>query len=617
MMPPFCNCWTVENEKDFILSNFEENKSNFGTDRILKLSRNENLSQYSQNFKPNPVEISKSQKETIKKEIENLYQKDGLSSFSCAFCGGENCEEETPKKNSIIKGLNSDIFENCIYTSQRPSTVLIKKYNILQQFKKNKIKLIINCQIPGEHKYCGPNQGLELESGFTYCPSLFISEGINVLYYGFEEDSCPFTFDFMIDIVKNISYIIKYKNEKVFVHSHSGNDRSCLIVACFLIFYFNKTSEEAIEEIKQKRSKAFSKDCHIEYCKKFEIYVNILKTIFSAEKISINNFIKYQNELDFNLTDDNRIDNYLINLCQENKIFGENLNLYNKVINLKFIPKIIRECLSRILFLQRKGNVNIEKLYEVLNGKNKLDDSILLKLQKIKNDTNNNNFYIIKNNENLVLLTEIMFSWLNECVIECINPKKINEVWIILNRKFMKKNKNFNEIIENDDINLVKNDVKDMIYLIKGCLNTIEFELIKYISLFLRFIYPSGNNSNYEKLIQEYIRFLYKICLFLMGYNLDKVNALFYENNLKEKQEVRKLILIIELFIFYNDKKEEKKEINNINHNSQKINWVNSYYILKKEYEKEIYSDSVKDRELLFFEFKKDVDFYSIKNKIK
>ena len=62
----------------------------------------------------------------------------------------------------------------------------------------------------------------------------------------------------MLDIVKKISYAIKCKNGKVFVHGHSADGRSCLVVACFAIFYLNKTAEETIKEIRKKRKDAIN-----------------------------------------------------------------------------------------------------------------------------------------------------------------------------------------------------------------------------------------------------------------------------------------------------------------------------------------------------------------------
>ena len=62
---------------------------------------------------------------------------------------------------------------------------------MVKNFKINNIKLIINCEIHGEHPKCGPIKGLESDSGYTYSPSCFIEEDIDYLNCGFQEVSYP------------------------------------------------------------------------------------------------------------------------------------------------------------------------------------------------------------------------------------------------------------------------------------------------------------------------------------------------------------------------------------------------------------------------------------------
>ena len=94
-------------------------------------------------------------------------------------------------------------------------------------------------------------------------------------------------------------------------------------------------------------------------------------------------------------------------------------------------------------------------------------------------------------------------------------------------------------------------------------LTKVEYEIIKYLSLFLQIIYPTNNyfdESNlqnkeigfFNDMINEYKRFLYKLSLFLLGYNLDKINS--YPDYLSPSNELlhsKMLIFIFELFIFY------------------------------------------------------------------
>ena len=137
-----------------------------------------------------------------------------------------------------------------------------------------------------------------------------------------------------------------------------------------------------------------------------------------------------------------------------------------------------------------------------------------------------------------------------------------------------------------------------MINIIKNDLSKLEYETIKYISLFLQIIYPTNkfnkdSVNNIEKnniQIIEYKRFLYKFSLFLLGYNLDKVNSTlnkFYKS--KELLHSKMLIFIFELFIFYKN--------NNVNVND----------IVNKTI------DNTHENEDEFFKNKDNIDFNSIK----
>lgn len=256
-MSLFLSCCAQDLESN---ENQEKNKENLnksgGKERILRLNQQEN---FSENIKYFKITGEKNiYEKNTPQDIYNLNSQNKLIDFSnlCMFCGGKDCTSENyvKEKDCAIKGLISDLFYDCIFSSQRPNTALIKKYDLGKKFKEHNIKLMVNCEIHGEHPKCGPIKGLESDSGYTYSPSSFIEEGIDYLNCGFQEGECPPTLDFMLDIVKKISYAIKCKKGKVFVHGH----RSCLVVACFAIFYLNKTAEETIKEIRKKRKDAIN-----------------------------------------------------------------------------------------------------------------------------------------------------------------------------------------------------------------------------------------------------------------------------------------------------------------------------------------------------------------------
>ncbi|CAN0321566.1 unnamed protein product, partial [Discosporangium mesarthrocarpum] len=102
------------------------------------------------------------------------------SQVKCRFCGGKmclRCSEQCALrcKGAAVKGLHSHWITECIMAMQRPSTRLIKTYNIIEQFKTLGVTAVFNLTEAGEHPYCG--DGLEELSGFSYLPEDLMKEG--------------------------------------------------------------------------------------------------------------------------------------------------------------------------------------------------------------------------------------------------------------------------------------------------------------------------------------------------------------------------------------------------------------------------------------------------------
>ena len=606
-----------------------------GKDRILRLNQQESFQEYTKYFQNEDIKNIFDKDNSSPKDIFNLKQKNFLFSNSnpCYACGEENCKDEdfSSNKDFAIEGLNSSLFFDCIYASQRPSTALIKKYDLINFFIKNNIKLIINCQIHGEHPKCGPNKKLEPDSGYAYSPSEFMAEDIDVLNCGFEEETAPYTLDFMLDIVKKISYVIKYKNGRVLVHGHSANGRTCLVIVCFLIYYFNKTAKEALNIVRKKRENAINNDSQEEYANKFEIYVNILKKVFPRKQIAIDNHVKYQMDMDFSFGKSTEIP-YIISLIFKDYIKEKenNININKKlsnIINIKYVPKIIIICLDKIIQLKDKNLISNDYLYQILNGMNNISDEEIKQLESIKKQINKNNWELLINNENLSIIAELLFSWMNESVKECISPKKISILWnkcsLLLNENKYNKNINTNTNSNNNSVKknffnefmkgnylLTKDGIIEFLSLVQTIFSKTECELIKYISLFLILIYPKldPEDKNNKNTLKEFKRFIYKLCLFLLGYNLDKVNSLSNKNNLKEMKDVKRLILILEFFIFYVSKENNAiKSPNNANND-----WIQNYLNLKAKYN-ENNNNIDEDNIIEFFKKKPENGLISIK----
>ena len=585
----FCNFCSLmpENKSTVSLINEEYNEEEKKINAIKnKMKATESNNEKISNLRTT-LYTNSSKNYSPEKDIYGNSIFDMKNPYICIFCGGESCKYENPSKDikSDIDGLIANLYFNCVYASQRPCSILIKKYNLIEIFKMKRIKLIVNCQINGEHPYCGPNIGLEKEGGFTYSPSIFIAEGIEVLFKGFQDLTPPYTFSFMLDIVKRMAYIIKYKNGRVLVHCHAGNGRTGIVNLCFFIFYFNLNYEEALKEVRKFRKKGVEKPLQELYCKKFDEYIRSIKNLFPNKSKKIGEFISNQNILDYNFDKNKEIIPSIVisyYFRNNNQNIEDKNKIYNKIIDIDYIPKLIFECIEKIVEQFIINKIKLKDLYNVLNGMEEVEDDDEILIKQIINDLKLYKWDTFENVKDINILSEILFIWLNNNVVFCISPQKIENIineFIdllpekeILNSDVKEKDikvKNLSTNIQilfdkyiNNNINY-KDEIKNMILSIKAHLTKVEYELIKYLSLFLQMVYPTNkihsksntkNISNYfnEDLINEYKRFLYKLSLFLLGYNLDKVNAYYdYLSPSTELIRSKMLIFIFELVLFY------------------------------------------------------------------
>ena len=574
----FCNfCTFIPENKTTISLISEESPEKLGNEKQNKIvSRN------------NYIKLANKSKSYSKYSNKYSQEKDknGNSIFDmkmpyiCLFCGGEACKYENSSKEikSDIDGLIANLYFDCIYASQRPCTKLIKKYDLIETFKQKNIKLIVNCQINGEHPYCGPNNGLEKDCGFSYSPSVFIAEGIEVLCKGFQDLTPPHTFNFMLDIVKRMAYVIKYKKGRVLVHCHAGNGRTGIVNVCFFIYYFNLSYNEALNEVRKLRKKGVEKPLQELYCKKFGEYIKDVKNLFPNKRKKVGNYIQNQNIMNYNFDKDKIIipsivisyyfKNYKKNIKNKNDI-------YKKIIDINFIPKLIFECTEKIIEQKIFNKINIKKLYDILNGKEEINEE-QFQIEQIISQLKNYNWDNFEKVKDINIISEILFIWLNNNVISCISPQKIEKIindiinLFLINKENLKSKEetnknNIKKLFERyiNDYNKYKDEIKKILETIKVNLTKVEYEIIKYLSLFLQIIYPTNNyfdESNlqnkeigfFNDMINEYKRFLYKLSLFLLGYNLDKINS--YPDYLSPSNELlhsKMLIFIFELFIFY------------------------------------------------------------------
>ncbi|KAK2851614.1 hypothetical protein Q5P01_007890 [Channa striata] len=167
-------------------------------------------------------------------------------------CGGQDCKYDNPscwrEDQQAIKGLYSSWVTDNLLAMSRPSTEVIEKYNIIDQFRRNGIKTLINLQIPGEHATCG--KPLEPESGFSYHPEVFMEN--NIFFYNFGwSDYGVANLTTLLDMVKVMAFALQ--EGKVAVHCHAGLGRTGVLLACFLAYATRMTANQAILYVRAKR----------------------------------------------------------------------------------------------------------------------------------------------------------------------------------------------------------------------------------------------------------------------------------------------------------------------------------------------------------------------------
>lgn len=446
--------------------------------------------------------------------------------FKCLFCGGKNCplEKYETHPNPAIIGLNSDLIDNMIYASQRPSNYLIKKHNLVSVFTTKNIGLIINLQKPGEHPYCGQSP-LDPFTGFSYSTSLFSTEGIKVKICGWKDVNDIEMPSFILEIVKEMVQVIKFEKRRVFVHCHSGNSRTGIVIACYKMYIDVSEPEVAIQELQQIRPKCVTKSEEVKYVKKFYEYLSTIREIFTDTKNDIIMFLKHQCDLEY----------------QE------------LTPTSMYVPIIMTKCLNRLLSLKNSilNPYSNNDIYKALNGSLDIQQDIYEEISSMMEKINKGDWSVLEKCKSTVLISEILFIWLDECVKYCIKPNHIVSIY---------KNKIIEENIDSITIGCCTN--LDTIYniysILKQNLKKYEMEIIQYIAKFLDFLYPcnnanqtGGKNVHFENdpahrrksfasrrfskdNSDEYNHMAEKIAIFILGYDID---VLFDENQEKMRKK--------------------------------------------------------------------------------
>ncbi|RWS17876.1 protein tyrosine phosphatase domain-containing protein 1-like isoform X3 [Dinothrombium tinctorium] len=171
--------------------------------------------------------------------------------LQCAlFCGGSNCKYESsehwPREQREIDVIYSNWITDEIIAMSRPNSRTVPQ--LIEAFKKHKVKSIFNLQQLNEHAKCGPK--LE-KSGFSYDPQVFMDN--KIYFYNFQwRDYSSISNHFLLDIIKVLCFALK--EGKVAVHCHAGLGRTGVLIACYLLYTrINDHPQDIINYIRIKR----------------------------------------------------------------------------------------------------------------------------------------------------------------------------------------------------------------------------------------------------------------------------------------------------------------------------------------------------------------------------
>ncbi|KAM7402737.1 hypothetical protein PAMP_017951 [Pampus punctatissimus] len=216
-------------------------------------------------------------------------------------CGGKACKYENPSRWSdeeqAIKGLYSSWITDNLLAMARPSTEIIEKYNIIEQFQRCGLKTVINLQRPGEHASCG--NPLEQESGFTYRPETYMEAGIYYYNFGWKDYGVA-SLTTILDMVKVMSFAVQ--EGKMAVHCHAGLGRTGVLLACYLVFTSRMSADQAILFVRAKRPNSIQTRGQLLCVREFAQFLVPLRSVFScaepkASAVTLSQYLTRQRHL--------------------------------------------------------------------------------------------------------------------------------------------------------------------------------------------------------------------------------------------------------------------------------------------------------------------------------
>lgn len=224
-----------------------------------------------------------------------------------------------------------------------------------------------------------------------------------------------------------------------------------------------------------------------------------LREIFPAEKMDINIFLKHQ-----------------CDLSSKNELLQ----------NYMYVPKLLSKTFMKLLDLKNKDITNDLEIAKSLNGFYDLSDEKYANISSIMVEINNNDWSFFNETEDYLIIGEILYIWLDECVKYCINPSSISDLFKS-GKSF--QNKPLSDCLLNSQ-DLSQFTLKEINLYISESLKKYEFEILKYCALFFKEICPKQERNKIES--DDFDHMTEKMAIYLLGYNID----LLYENEFGSRE---------------------------------------------------------------------------------
>ncbi|KAA8590873.1 hypothetical protein FQN60_001816, partial [Etheostoma spectabile] len=167
-------------------------------------------------------------------------------------CGGQACKYDNPSywsdDQQAIKGLYSSWVSDYFLAMSRPSTEIIEKYNIIDQFKR-----------------------------YT---QLFYFYNFGWSDYGVANLTT------VLDMVKVMAFALQ--EGKIAIHCHAGLGRTGVLLACFLAYATRMTPNQAILYVRAKRPNSIQTRGQLSCVRHFVQFLAPLRSVFSCAEPRFN-----------------------------------------------------------------------------------------------------------------------------------------------------------------------------------------------------------------------------------------------------------------------------------------------------------------------------------------